>query len=680
MLRHLIRTSHHPPPTTHVYILLTACYIHGRRIFRSTTSKLVLQSNTLPHSSLPMDPKGIIIFTTVDRPYYGFDVFSVELPFNSQEEINENRLTDGTSINFNAQFVDDNDQDQTITFISERSGAARIYLTRPGSPTTDQLPSIPDSLFHDRPIIKSHRLYFVSAHEQPDQPFKSWSALYSIELTANKITRLTPYGFVDYSPSISYTGKFIAVASYESRPWSGEFNELYTDIVVFQESDPNKRVIVCERGGWPTWSGDSTIYFHRQADDGWWSIFGFRFPENFEFSGSPMAPVRVTPPGVHCFTPAAFHDGKRLAVATRRKSTKYRHIEIYDLQSKEFYPVTESLNPNFHHYSPFVSANSKFIGYHRFRGESTLGESTIPHLEPVTSPVKGLRMLRLNGSFPSFSPDGDLIALNHGFNFSGVKIVKSDGSKRWTLMKDRTAFYNSWSPTERHVIYTSVGPIFGSVKTPVQIARISFDPSNLGDNQEEIPCDVKILTREETGNNAFPSSSPDGKFIVFRSGRSGHKNLYILDAVNGEFDSNIRRLTDGPWIDTMPSWSPTDGSGLRRIHVVGGPEGSNNVDRERINHVCFSGDGEWLLFTANLGGVTAEPVSWPNHFQPYGDLYVMRLDGSGLSRLTWNAYENGTPTWYPGKELDLGRLRIGDEFGDKLSGQFDDPLWISCDI
>jgi Tol biopolymer transport system component len=34
-------------------------------------------------------------------------------------------------------------------------------------------------------------------------------------------------------------------------------------------------------------------------------------------------------------------------------------------------------------------------------------------------------------------------------------------------------------------------------------------------------------------NNTFPYPSPDGKWLVFRSGRSGHKNLYIMDAEDG---------------------------------------------------------------------------------------------------------------------------------------------------
>ncbi|KAM0053914.1 putative transcription factor WD40-like family [Helianthus debilis subsp. tardiflorus] len=653
------------------------------------------------------NPKGTIFFTTIGRPHYGFDVFSTPLPptltdFSSSPPT-EHRLTDGVSINFNAQFV--GPDDRSIVYVSERTGSPKIYLD------SDLLPSAPASLFHDRPIIKNNRLFFISAHEPPDSPFKSWSALYTIELNGSgdgKVTRLTPYGCVDYSPSVSQSGELIAVASYGSRRWSGEFHHMETDIVVFRRTDPNKRWSVCSLGGWPTFSGESTIYFHRQADDGWWSIFVVDLPSGFDVPVT--APRRVTPPGVHCFTPAATHNRRQIAVATRRKSENYRHIEIYDLESETFCPVTKLLNPNFHHYNPFVSPNSGYLGYHRFRGETESSdsecESIVPHINLVSSPTNELRMLRLNGSFPSFSPTGDLIAVNPDFSSkAGLDIVKSDGSKRWSLLKGRITFYNSWSPTERNVIFTSIGPIFGSVKATVQIARVSFDLEQLEDDVIDVKAEIKILTREETGNNAFPSCSPDGKRLVFRSGRSGHKNLYILDAVDGEFksDGGIRQLTDGEWIDTMPCWSPdgkliafssnrhnpanvdafsiyvmcSDGSDVRRIYVAG-DEGSEEVDRERINHVCFSGDGEWLLFAANIGGVTVDPVSVPNQFQPYGDLYVVRLDGSGLRRLTWNGYENGTPAWFPG-EKELGCLGLN-SVGEKLLGQFDEPLWISCDI
>ncbi|PRQ24849.1 putative transcription factor WD40-like family [Rosa chinensis] len=70
-------------------------------------------------------------------------------------------------------------------------------------------------------------------------------------------------------------------------------------------------------------------------------------------------------------------------------------------------------------------------------------------------------MLRLHGFFWTFSPDVDLFAFNPDFEGNpGVKIFKSDGSKCWTLIKGRKAFYNCWSPTERHVIYTSIAQVF----------------------------------------------------------------------------------------------------------------------------------------------------------------------------------------------------------------------------
>lgn len=646
------------------------------------------------------EPEGTIVFSTVGVSYYGFDVFTVSLPSTINDSVTqhtERRHTDGLSVNFNAQFVDDGG---TIAFVSERTGSSKLYRTGPDTTKPEPLPDFPQSLFHDRPTIRNNCLYFVSAHEKPKEWFKSWSAVYCAKLDSKEAVRLTPTGFADLSPAVSRSGKLIAVASYGSRSWDGNFHELNTEIAVFSPSAPSNRTVICDNGGWPAFAGDSTVFFHRKARDGWWSVF--RLDLTDELDVFDVEPKRVTPPGVHAFTPAASHDGKWIAVATRRKESKHRHIEIFDLETEKFIPVTAITNPNFHHYNPFISTESRHLGYHRFRGESAVGDSVAPHLLPVKSPVKSLRMLRTPMTFASFSTDGGYIAVNGDFfTMPGLMILRSDGSKRWTAIKDSSAFCTAWSPTEQGVIYTAVGPIFGSTKATVQMARATFNPNDLRD-RDAVTAEVKLLTRSDVGNNAFPSVSPDGKHLVFRSGRSGYKNLYILDAGNGETEAGegIRRLTEGEWIDTMPSWSPDgeliafssnrhdpenptvfniylvrpDGTDLRRVHVA------DDADRERINHVCFSPDSKWLLFTANFGAVSAEPVSLPNHYQPYGDLYICRLDGSGLTRLTCNAYENGTPAWHSkGGALDIGSISLGHVAGDKLKGQFEEPLWLTCD-
>ncbi|KAJ1697660.1 hypothetical protein LUZ63_006172 [Rhynchospora breviuscula] len=690
-----------PPPLPSVYQSLPLAH--------SLTHFLTSILQTKSYRTIKMESEGTILFTSVGLPYFGFDIFSVSLPPNpsgiSTQSISETRHTDGVSVNFNAGFIDD--ETGSVVFVSERSGSSQLYRTRSEKSEPERIFTGVNSIFHDRPTIKNQRLYFVSAYEKPSEPYKSWAAVYEARLDReeSRVVRLTPVGTVDLSPAVSQSGELIAVSSHGSGRWKGDFRELETEIVVFPAADPTKRRVVVGLGGWPTWQGDSVLFFHRKAEDGWWSVY------RCDVSGGPA--TRVTPPGVHALTPAASHNGRWIAVATRRKGRPHRHIELFDLKTEQFYPVTEKLNPNLHQYNPFFSGDSNRLGYHRFRGESAKGDSVVPHLLPVYRPVKNLRMLRVHGTFPSFSPDGGLIAINGNLtDNAGLMILKSDGSKRWILMEQPLIFATAWSPAESGVIFTSVGPIFESVKSTVQIVRVSFNISDLEDSKaltngkSKITVSTKLLTRTDKGNNAFPSCSPDGKKIVFRSGRSGYKNLYIVDSVNGEGENGegIFSLTEGDWIDTMPNWSPDgeliafssnrhnpanadgfglylvrpDGTGLRRVHIEG-QDTDADLAMERINHVCFSPNSKWLLFTANFGAVMAETISGPNQFQPYGDLYACRVDGSGLVRLTCNQYENGTPAWKSGV-ASLEELSLAEPTGDKLRGQFDELLWLSCDI
>ena len=59
----------------------------------------------------------------------------------------------------------------------------------------------------------------------------------------------------------------------------------------------------------------------------------------------------------------------------------------------------------------------------------------------------------------------------------------------------------------------------------------------------------------------------------------------------------------------------------------------------------------WNPAMERITGYSAEEVSLPHQPQPYGDLFAVRVDGSGLLRLTHNGFEEGTPAWGPAANL-----------------------------
>jgi hypothetical protein len=59
----------------------------------------------------------------------------------------------------------------------------------------------------------------------------------------------------------------------------------------------------------------------------------------------------------------------------------------------------------------------------------------------------------------------------------------------------------------------------------------------------------------------------------------------------------------------------------------------------------------WVVFTSQRAGYSAEEITLAPQPQPYGDLFAIRLDGSGIVRLIHNAFEEGTPAWGPVLEI-----------------------------
>uniref|UniRef100_A0A1D1XTG6 Protein TolB n=1 Tax=Anthurium amnicola TaxID=1678845 RepID=A0A1D1XTG6_9ARAE len=650
--------------------------------------------------------KTSIVFSTVGRSRHALDVFTSPVPPSvmGRTELQlqlELQVTDGRSVNYNGFFpadpslllsllptapplLDASRPLEAVVYVSERNGSSNIYFDAYPYPQAEsdggrrsalqipdrvQLPLLrPDGdgrvSMKDRPSVAGEHLVYVSTQEDPGAPRRSWAAVYSTHIPTGETRRLTPPGVADFSPAVSPSGEWTAVASSGEKGWTGESEELRTDLYVFRTRDGSARAKLVGHGGWPSWADDSTLYFHRQSEDGWLSVYRAVVVGIGDDLLAVDVVDRVTPPGFHAFTPAAGRGF--VAMATRRNTSEFRHIEVLDLARNVFVEITQPISPYSHHFNPFVSPDSTRIGYHRCRGAG-VGPAP-PMLESIASPLPEISLFRIDGYFPSFSPGGDQIAF---VGLPGLYVVNSDGSGKREILSGN-AFPTAWDRKRNGVIYTSVGPVFGSVSTEVDVVSITLPDVEGGaePTTSALPL-IKKLT-VGGGNNAFPSPSPDGKWVVFRSGRSGHKNLYIMDAVEGE-SAGLRRLTDGPWLDTMCSWSPDgewiafssdrdgpasigfalylvrpDGTGLRRLLSFGASG--------RVNHPTFSPDSKRLVFATNHAAVSSEPVSNPQSDLPYGEVYVVGIDGSGLRRLTHNSYEDGTPAWGPAymKPADSG--------------------------
>jgi TolB protein len=67
-------------------------------------------------------------------------------------------------------------------------------------------------------------------------------------------------------------------------------------------------------------------------------------------------------------------------------------------------------------------------------------------------------------------------------------------------------------------------------------------------------------------------------------------------------------------------------------------------------HLAWSPDGERLLFTSSRMGFKDEAL-YAGGPQPYGEIFVMRYDGTQVEQLTDDQWEEGGPAWQPHKPV-----------------------------
>jgi TolB protein len=229
----------------------------------------------------------------------------------------------------------------------------------------------------------------------------------------------------------------------------------------------------------------------------------------------------------------------------------------------------------------------------------------------VSRDGSGLTRLTRNaqGNFePALSPDGTQIAfVSSRDGDPELYRMRADGTKQQRL----TAFHSEdwgprWSPDGKrlaflsdrggrariHVVNADGTHLRTLAGPPPEVAGRGL-PSP-GDAGAARPAPGPPGTSEEESD---PTWSPDGTQLAYITRRAGTKaRIWIVDLAAGD----PRPLTDGTHGDEAPAWSP---------------------------------DGRYLAFTSDRAGDT--------------ELYLMRADGTGQTRLTRAKGADWLPRWVP---------------------------------
>jgi TolB protein len=137
---------------------------------------------------------------------------------------------------------------------------------------------------------------------------------------------------------------------------------------------------------------------------------------------------------------------------------------------------------------------------------------------------------------PSFAPNGqEIVFISDRPGHPQLYIMNIDGGNMRRLTTDGPSDSPAWSPRGDKIVFTMRQP------------RGNYDLYVY-----DLPTSKITKITNNQRNNENPTWSPDGRFVVFSSTRSGKNEIYIM-AIDG---SGTRKLAEIPGNSYTPSWSP----------------------------------------------------------------------------------------------------------------------------
>jgi TolB protein len=525
-----------------------------------------------------------------------------------------------------------------IAFTSERAGSADLYRIHPDGTGLDRLTD--DPAYDDQAAFSpdGKQIVFVTTRAT------GRANLWILDAASHTAKPLTSGRGGDFRPAWSPDGQWIAFSSDRDSNLpeaKGRWERLHVVDIYVIRPDGSGLKRISEHGnfcGSPKWTHDSqsVVAYCMSAEETWTYRVG---PEDGQTNlvQINIADGKTTPvsagPGVKEF-PSVLPSGE---VAYVRRQSREQGV---------FYAGGKAGPAGSDVRSPSWSPDGTHIVYSRY--------TTKRAAEPAKLWSRNPKYELFNTEFlPAYDPSGQRLAvtkINPDLS-SNLLIVEEGKPGRSILDRKELILSPQWSPDGRQIIF-GIGA-FTSFLDFAAGGKKPIDPVNGGAQLGMINADGSNfhLVTSGSNNNAFAAFAPDGKQIVYRTAGPDGEGLRIMNLE----DHSITVLTSK--YDNFPAWSPR-GDVIAFIRKIDGnfevftirPDGkdlrqlTNTPGNEA--HVAWSPDGQRIAFASTRMGFKDEAL-YSGAPQPYGEIFVMRYDGTQLEQLTDNQWEDGGPAWQP---------------------------------
>ena len=541
----------------------------------------------------------------------------------------------------------------SIVFTSDRDGSADLFRVKPDGSGIERLNDNP--AYDDQAAFSpdGKQLVFVSTRAG------GTSDLWTLDLQTRRATALTSGAGGDFRPSWSPDGNWIAFSSdresnlpFAHGRW--EHLQLVDIYVIHPDGSGLKRITVHgDFCGSPKWASGST---HLIA----YCMTAEQTLANRRAAPEPGNDTRLVSIDVATGSVSDVEAGPGVKFnPTYMSASAFAYIRK-DTDEAGIYYSNGTRGPKGAIRMAAWSPDGKRVVFHKRLNVPRSAWTSVWSRNPDYA-------LALTGGLPSFSPSGDRFLIsgpvvpNTVFGASiAVAVTGSDKQDVIYQDKNRNVLAPQWSPRGDQIIFGigSFNAFFNGfnglfvkpedrAEGGAQIAIINADGS-----------EFRELT-SGPNNNGFPSMSPDGKRFVYRTFGPEGNGLRIMTIE----PKTVTTLTEG--YDNFPLWSPRgdlvmfsrQAQGDYEIYSVK-PDGSDvkrlTTARGNDAHMAWSPDGEHIVFASTRMGFKDE-MTYTDAPQPYGEIFVMRYDGTSVQQLTDNQWEDGTPAWQPAPRVSSQR-------------------------